>query len=385
MIDWESDATHVVLNPRLPAGEQTRLERLVAGTSLASHVWLASSGRSGERKLIALSKTALLASAASVNRHLDASSEDVWCKPLPSFHVGGLGIEARASLSGSRVVELDVWNAEKFVALCERSDVSLASLVPTQVWDLVDARLKPSARMRAIVVGGAAMPSALYQRSRELGWPLLPSYGMTECASQIATASLQSLDAKLDDLPPLFLLSHLRARREPDGRLAFAGTSLLTLYLIERDGSVVFEDPKQDGWFTSDDYGTLLMHEGVTVLDVAGRAGDFIKIGGEAVYLSRLDEVLDGIVRASDLPDAAVFSHPDERLGTVIHLAVATADPASARRVRDLFAQSVLPYERPRRLFMASSIPRSALGKLLRERLVEELQTGSGATEVRQS
>ena len=384
MIDWESDGTHVVLNPRLPAGEQTRLERWVAATSLTSHVWLASSGRSGERKLVALSKTALLASAASVNRHLGASSEDVWCKPLPSFHVGGLGIEARASLSGSKVVELENWNPEQFALLCERSQVSLASLVPTQVWDLVNAGLRPSGRMRAIVVGGAAMPFAIYQRARELGWPLLPSYGMTECASQIATASLQSLDAKHDELPPLFLLSHLQARQESDGRLAFAGTSLLTLYLIEREGSVVFEDPKQDGWFTSDDFGSVLTYDGSTVIEVAGRTSDFIKVGGEAVYLSRLDEVLEGIVRASQLPDAALFSHQDERLGSVIHLAVATTDPASARRVRDLFGQSVLPYERPRRLFMVSSIPRSELGKLLRQRLIEELH-GSGATEVGQS
>lgn len=384
MIDWESDRTHLLLNARIPLGERTRLEQIIANSPApASHIWLASSGRSSERKLVALSKPALLASAASVNCHLGASSADAWCKPLPSFHVGGLGIEARANLSGSRIVELDSWDPGQFLALCERSDVSLSSLVPTQVWDLVSAGLQPSRRMRAIVVGGAAMPAALYQRARALGWPLLPSYGMTECASQIATASLQSLDATVDQLPPLILLSHLRARRESDGRLSFAGTSLLTLYLAERDGKAVFEDPKQDGWFTSEDYGSLLTHDGSTAIEVAGRASDFIKIGGEAVYLSRLDEILEEVVRASGMPDAAVISHPDERLSSVIHLAVATSDVASAKRVRDLYAQAVLPYERPRRVFMVRSIPRSALGKLLRQNLVEEMRSDLRVTEVK--
>lgn len=384
MIDWKSDGTHVVLNPRIPAAEQARLERIVTEPSAPrSHVWLASSGRSGARRLVALSKPALLASAASVNRHLGASSRDVWCKPLPSFHVGGLGIDARASLSGSRVVELDRWDPKQFLALCERSAATLASLVPTQVWDLASAGLKPSRRMRAIVVGGAAMPAALYKRARALGWPLLPSYGMTECASQIATASLQSLEAKADQLPPLLLLSHLRARREPDGRLSFAGSSLLTLYMTERDGIAVFEDPKHDGWFTGEDHGSLLEHDGSTAIEVAGRASDFIKIGGEAVYLSRLDEILEEVIRAAGLPDAAVISHPDARLSSVIHLAVATSDAGLATRVRDLFSQSVLPYERPRRLFMVETIPRSALGKLLRQAMVEELSSESRVKEVK--
>jgi len=281
-------------------------------------------------------------------------------------------------------VELDSWDPKQFLALCERSEASLASLVPTQVWDLVEAELQPSPAMRAIVVGGAAMPAALYQRARALGWPMLPSYGMTECASQIATASLQSLDVKADQLPPLLLLSHLRARREPDGRLSFAGSSLLTLYMTERDGKAVFEDPKHDGWFTGEDYGSLLEHDGSTAIEVAGRASDFIKIGGEAVYLSRLDEILEEVVRASGLPDAAVISHADERLSSVIHLAVATSDAGLAKRVRDLFSQSVLPYERPRRLFMVKSIPRSALGKLLRQNLVEELRSDSRVTEVKE-
>jgi O-succinylbenzoic acid--CoA ligase len=102
VIDWRSDESHLLLNPRMPREERRRLESYVV--PLKAHVWLATSGTSGALKLTALSKKALLASAASVNRHLQSYSKYVWCCVLPTFHVGGLGIYARALLSGARVV-----------------------------------------------------------------------------------------------------------------------------------------------------------------------------------------------------------------------------------------------------------------------------------------
>ncbi|HET8773411.1 MAG TPA: AMP-binding protein, partial [Thermoanaerobaculia bacterium] len=121
-IDWLSADSHVLLNPRMPEEERRRLESLVV--DLPGHVWLSTSGTTGALKLTALSKRALLASAAAVNRHLQSDDRDVWLCVLPTFHVGGLGIYARAFLSGARVVTSG-WEG-----------VTLASLVPAQVSDL---------------------------------------------------------------------------------------------------------------------------------------------------------------------------------------------------------------------------------------------------------
>jgi o-succinylbenzoate---CoA ligase len=174
-IDWLSTDSHVLLNPRMPEEERRRLESLVV--DLPGHVWLATSGTTGALKLTALSKRALLASAAAVNRHLQSDDRDVWLCVLPTFHVGGLGIYARAFLSGARVVTSG-WE-----------DVTLASLVPAQVTDLVRDRVEAPPSLRAVVVGGGALSEELYAAARALGWPLLPSYGMTECCSQVATAT----------------------------------------------------------------------------------------------------------------------------------------------------------------------------------------------------
>ena len=330
-IDWLGDESQVLLNPRMPEEEQRRLESLVV--ELPGHVWLATSGTTGSLKLTALSKRALLASAAAVNRHLQSDANDVWLCVLPAFHVGGLGIYARAFLSGARVVT-DGWDG-----------VTLASLVPAQVSDLVRDSMAPPPSLRAVVVGGGALSEELYRTGRALGWPLLPSYGMTECCSQVATATLDS--------PEPVLLDHVEARIESDGRLALRSESLLTGYATEAG----FVDPKVDGWFVTEDVAAL---DG-RMLRVEGRRGEFVKIGGESVDLSRLDRIL-----AELTSDAAVFPIPDERLGYVIALAVASGD---ADAIAAAFNARVFPFERARRVVRVDAIPRTPLGKLQRARL----------------
>lgn len=336
-IDLKSRASHVLLNPRLPAEERARLESLAL--PLAAHVFIATSGTSGAMKLVALSKRAILASAAAVNARLGVTSRDVWLRVLPIFHVGGLGILARAHLAGARVLEA-AWDARAFA----ESDATIASLVPAQVHDLVVAGLRPPSRLRAILVGGGAFDPQLCERARALGWPVLPSYGMSECCSTVAIE---------DELLP-----HLEARSDDDGRLAFRGDSLLTGYATEQ-GLV---DPKIDGWFVSEDFGEVDGRQ----MRVRGRAADFVKIGGESVDLKRLD----AIVRELAGDDAAIVAVRDERLGHVIHL----ASTVEAAAIVEAFNRRVAPFEKIRGVHRVGEIPRSPLGKLLRAQLLRSIE-----------
>ncbi|HVG23959.1 MAG TPA: AMP-binding protein [Thermoanaerobaculia bacterium] len=329
-IDWLSDESHLLLNPRMPDEERRRLESYL--TPLRGHLWLATSGTTGALKLTALSKEAMLASAAAVNRHLQSDSNDVWLCVLPTFHVGGLGIYARAFLSGARIVT-EGWDG-----------VTLASLVPTQVRDFVHARTPVPPSLRAVVIGGGALPAALYEQARALGWPLLPSYGMTECCSQVATATVDS--------PELRLLDHMEARTEDDGRLALRSAALFTGYGTGEG----FIDPKVDRWFVTEDVAAIDGH----TLRVQGRRGDFVKIAGESVDLSRLDRILAGLGA-----DAAAIAIPDERLGHVIAVAIASGGDA----VIEAFNARVFPYERARRVIRVTEIARTPLGKIMRNRI----------------
>ena len=346
IVDWRSEESHLLLNPRMPREEQRRLESYVV--PLKGHVWLATSGTSGALKLTALSKKALLASAAAVNKHLQSDAKDVWCCVLPTFHVGGLGIHARALLSGARVIT-DAWDPARFAS---NGEITLASLVPAQVADLVRLGLGAPRSLRAVVVGGGALEAGLREQAGVLGWPLLPSYGMTECSSQVATARPGSAE--------LVLLEAFEARTEKDGRLAFRGAPLLTGYGTAGG----FVDPKRRGWFVTEDLGRIRGE----VVEITGRLGAFVKIGGESVDLARLDTIVEAIAG----PHAAVLAVPDARLGQVIHLVVDAV--ADAEAVEAAFVERVHPFERPRRVHRVREIPRTPLGKLIRATLLKLLE-----------
>lgn len=320
---------------------------------LGPHLWLASSGTTGSVKLVAISLEALQASAAQVNKHLEACTSDVWINPLPCHHIGGLSIYVRAELTGCRVVYLHKWQAGEFVRQAESCAATLASLVPTQVHDLVAAGLRCPASLRAVVVGGGALEDALYEPAGSLGWPLLRSYGLTEAASQVATESCRG-DSAAGWLP---VLDHYEARTVVAGVLELRGPSLLTGWMISEHGrSPRWEDPKVDGWFRTSDRVELHDRE----LRVLGRVDDLVKIRGELVDVAGLERALQERVVSGEVMVRCVS---DRRTGAALHVVV--ENDAAVSEAKDAQNDVFPPFARPERI-TTGSIKRTVLGKKIR-------------------
>ena len=124
--------------------------------------------------------------------------------------------------------------------------------MPKQIADLVQSECHAPPNLRTVLVGGDPLDSDLYEKAKNLGWPISLSYAMSEAASTI------SLDGRL--------LPHLQAKLV-QGRLAFKGPSLLSGLIDEERG---FHDPKVDGWFVSDDCGEISGN----ILRLFGRMSD---------------------------------------------------------------------------------------------------------------
>ncbi|MBZ5637937.1 MAG: AMP-binding protein [Acidobacteriia bacterium] len=391
--DWLDREPAVVANPewalRRP-GDLAAAKRALP--RLEAHVWVATSGTSGRSagaRWVALSKEAFLASASAVNAHLDSRSHDVWVHALPLFHVGGLGILARASLSGARVVAgiEERWDPGTFAERAAAAGATLTALVPAQVHDLVSAEIPSPPAIRAVVVGGDRLDPALWRAAKSLGWPCLPSYGMTETCSQVATAPLASIEAPG---PPsaLAALPHAEIRCGEEGRIEIRATSLLTAYAEIEGDAVRAWDPKRDGWLETDDLGRVA---GGSV-EVWGRAGEAVKVLGEIVLLPRVESRLEGWTAGDPwlrerVLDVALVARPDPRLGHELTLVVASGDPALAappaldrlaRSLREFARAELLPFERPRRVVFLDRIPRNELGKKRRDALALEVGLHTG-------
>lgn len=359
-IDWDGKRSVILVNPKLPSKKvyQTKLETI----DLQGHFWLATSGSTCP-KWVALSKEAVMHSAFAVNQHIQSDKSDVWIHALPDFHIGGLAVWARAHVSGASVVDYKLhsqkWCPKAYCDFIASNEGTLTALVPTQVYDLVNCNLQAPHSLRALLVGGGRLAPNLYSRALNLGWKCLPTYGMSETASQVATALPESSTSDM------ILLPHVKAKIDKEGVIHLSSSSLLTCYAYV-DNDIQITDPKEDGWLTTDDVGSLKGN----VLKVRGRKRDFIKISGESVSLTILDGILDILKLELDVKaDIALVPMPSERLGCEIHLAT-THESLRILTLIEEFQKRVLPFEKIRHLHLVESIPRTAMDKLKRDELV---------------
>lgn len=369
-IDWKSEESNILINPQYSFDEQLHFKALlVSSTMFPAHIWMSTSG-SRSSKWVGVSKMALLESAEAINQHLQCQSTDSWVHALPEFHVGGLGIRARSYLNRSEVFDFKLdhpgkWDAELFCAYVKRIKGTLTALVPAQLYDLVRLKIKSPPSLRAVIIGGGYLPESLYHFAVDLGWKVLPSYGMTECCSQIATAEIGSWEYK--KFPALKILSHMKVKTE-DQRIFIKSSALLSAYGMESGKSWQFIDPKIEGWFPSDDRGMA----NDQYLHLYGRMDHMIKIGGESVDMIRLENILQEIqMKMNCEEDLVLLDLPDERLGRSIHLFAAKITPMSLKPIIESFHKRVLPFEKIRQIHIVDRIPRSPMQKVLRGELVQ--------------
>ncbi|OFZ19568.1 MAG: hypothetical protein A2Z20_08340 [Bdellovibrionales bacterium RBG_16_40_8] len=327
----------------------------------AAHIWLASSGSTESLTLYALSKAAFLISAEAVNAHINATKKDIWLNVLPTFHVSGLSIYARAFLLNTRVVDRanDIWRAESFHKWVKDEKATLTSLVPTQVHDLVKLGTPAPKSLRAIFVGGAKLDDDLYLNARSLGFRLLPTYGMTECCSQIATATLESLNK--DDIPSLKMLSHVDVKAMNGEYLAISSPALFTAQAKWQNDQVsVLWWPCE--WYVTADLGEVQKLEGEKgkIIIPHGRDRDEVKISGELVNLTELRVQLAKIAGTQ----FALFAQPDARRGFEIIVAFTASACVQASEWINEFNRIVLPVAKIRAAYFVDELPVSELGKI---------------------
>ncbi len=331
---------------------------------LVAHVLFETSGSTGTPKWIALSKQALLTSAAAVNAHLAVTADSCWGLALPTHHVGGFGVAARAWQAGCRIAVIDgKWNPSGFHSWLEASQVTHTSLVPTQVHDLVKHGLTAPAGLRVIVVGGGHLDAATGQAARNLGWPVLASYGMTEACSQIATQGLELLDSPYV-AAPIQVLPIWQTKLADDGCLCISGPALFSGHVA--DGRYF---PRTSDWHVTSDR-VELADDALTPL---GRADARAKVLGELVDPEMIErelmEISAGRIAARSL---AIVAIPDERAGNVlVPMFEEDVDATLIDETLKIYQHRAPGYRRLQAAMVVERFPRSDLGKLRRRELTE--------------
>lgn len=372
----------------------------------ADHTVVATSGTSGRPRGVRLTLSNHLACQRAAARRLGLGPDDRWLATLSPAHVGGIALVVRAALTGGLLVLREEFDAGGLLALAEEGRFTHASLVPTMLRRLLDARGGRPAPdgLEGLLLGGARAAQEMVERALEAGWPVCPTYGLTEAASQVATATPAEARERPGSVGRPLDGVEVAVR---DGEILVRGPTVAAGYLgdrkvpgaVRREGRVI---PRQgepepdeaggpegdapdgdgggrvaagpvtddDGWLHTGDAGRL---DDEGRLTVTGRLGDRIVSGGVTVDPREVERVL----RAHPgVGDAAVLGVPDpewgERVGALVErdLSAPEADPdepLDATRLAAWFGERLAPAKRPRAVRIVDDLPRNPNGKVDRE------------------
>ena len=335
-----------------------------------THTVVFTSGTSGSPKPIALSLRNHLWSALGHAWRIGLRPDDRWLACLPLWHVGGLAIVLRSVLAGSAILLHQRFDPEAIARSLHEDHPTLISLVPTMLRRLLAARV-PAMTLRAALVGGAAASPALLKEAVAARWPVAPTYGSTETASQVAT--LPPHDPRIREGSVGLPLVGTRIRIvDATGRVLPPGESgeiqvrgpTISAGMVEPDGGLV-PMVMADGWLPMPDLGHLAPDGSLRVL---GRRDDIIVTGGENVAPG---EIEDALARLPEVLDVAVAAVPDAEWGQVVGAWIVPRGETapSLEGVRAAMQGILASYKLPRRLFVVDALPRTAAGKLRRSLL----------------
>ena len=329
-------AVAVPIDPRLSAAER---EALVATTDPAGGsapaapqppadddpaLVVHTSGTTSRPRPVVLSFGNIQANALGSAVALALDPEERWLCPLPLSHVGGLMVLLRSAVYATTAI---VGPADR----AADDDVTVASMVPTQLARLLDAGAAPGARLRVVLLGGAPATPDLVERARSAGWPVRETYGLTQACSQVTV----------------------------DGR-PLPGLAVT----LAADGDILVEGPSVAGGgvLHTGDLGRI--DDGV--LTVIGRKSDTIVTGGENVAPAEVEAAL---LSHPAVADAGVFARPDREWGEAVTAHVVLRTPAEPHELREWVAGRLARYKVPKAIEPVDELPRNAAGKLLRREL----------------
>jgi fatty-acyl-CoA synthase len=341
-------------------------------------VLLCTSGSSGRPKAVMLSHTNLWWSTHNLEDTLDLRADDVALAAAPLFHVGGLnGVVLGTLARGGTVLLRAGFDPARTLVDLRDHGVTTMFGVPAMFGAVAlepgfdDADLSG---LRAGIVGGAPVPTALLRAWTARGARLHASWGMTETApAGTLVRDPWSVPRPCGIGTPLPYLEARLVEVETGaevtgpgrvGELTVRGPQVMLGYW--RDPAAT-DAALRDGWLRTGDLATW---DTDGALRISGRLTEVVNTGGEKVPPVEVEAALADL----DVEEVVVVGVPDPAWGEVVVAVVVphTGRPVDLATARELAGRSIARYKLPKHLVELADLPRTASGKVDR-RAVREL------------
>jgi fatty acid CoA ligase FadD36 len=330
------------------------------------------SGTTGPPKGVVVSRRAIAADIDLLAEAWQWTPEDTLVHGLPLYHVHGLVLGLLGSLRiGNRFVHTGKPTPEAYAA----AGGSMYFGVPTVWTRIVDdsdaAKALGSARL--LVSGSAPLPVPVFDGlARLTGHRPVERYGSTESLITVSTRADGERRPGSVGLP----LTGVQTRLVDDdgttvphdgetvGRLEVQSPTMFDGYLNRPEATA--DALGADGWYRTGDAAVI---DGAGMHRIVGRESvDLIKTGGFRVGAGEIETALLG---HPGVAEVAVIGAPDDDLGQrIVAFVVGDAEPQA---LIDFVAHQLSAHKRPREVRLLDSLPRNAMGKVLKKELAEWL------------
>ncbi len=230
---------------------------------------------------------------------------------------------------------------------------------------------RPPTHLRAAVSGGMPLDAAVAEAWASVtGVGLLEGYGMTEASPILSLNTLDgrgrpgtvgipvpSTEMQLVDDAGIPV-----AAGEP-GEIHVRGPQVMQGYWGNADET---DKTLADGWLRTGDVGVF---DDDGYLKIVDRKKDVIIVSGFNVYPAEVEAAL---ASHPGVAEAGAFGVPDADTGQAVRALVVRNDPdLTVEALLDHARGSLAGYKVPRQVMFCEDLPRSAVGKLLRQQLAE--------------
>lgn len=336
--------------------------------------FLLTSGSSGPPRALGFDRDAFAASAAAVTRRLALTAHDRWGLCLSLGHIGGLSLVVRAVMNSASVRLWPSFSADSVTRAVLAGEVTHLAIVPVMLRRILE-RLKDRRApgipqtLRCVLVGGAAASPGLLDEAWGAGLPVATTWGMTETASQIATAPPE-LARRLPGTAGRPLRG-LEVAAGPGGVLRVRGPTLASVVIRGPGGAAEPLPTDADGWYVTRDIGRI---DDDGLVWIEGRQDAIIVSAGLNVSPREVERVIETL---PGVAEAVVFGVPSEEWGEVVATVVERKGPGVSAADIDRHCRTRLARGRcPTHIVVADELPRTWTGKVMRARVAERYGPG---------
>ena len=336
------------------------------------------SGTTGNPKGVMLSHRGVLAGARIKTEGMPISAGDRALCVLPLFHSGGLNDLALPTMYRAATIVLRRdFSASEFWDCIERYRINAFYIVPT-MWNILlratESSTVDTSSLRFGISGAAPIPPEQLEECKErFGVPILEAYGLTESSGGIAANTLERSKYGSVGLP--FEGLELRVF-DPDqkplpagqiGEIVVRGDIVMKGYWGRAEATA---ETIVDGWLYTGDLGYL---DDDGFLFIADRKKEMIIRGGVNVYPK---EIENAIAEHPAVAAVAVIPEAHDKYGQVAKACVVRVrgEQLEEEELREFCAGRLAGYKVPEAFVFRASLPRNAIGKVVKKQLARELE-----------